>query len=351
MRYYNRILARGKLEPSRGKESKDHPPIHPVSNVSQQELDSKQWRIYELVCRRFLATLAEDAVTENLNVEIDLNEEPFVAKGQVILKAGWKKVYPYSVLKEVILPPLKEGDVVDLKKLEMEEKETQPPARYSQGALIKLMEEKGLGTKSTRHETIQKLYARRYISNIKSLEPSKVAFAVIDGLEKHDAKVEKPEMTAELEKQMDEVAAGKKTKEEVVDGSRKMLLDVLETLFQHKNELGSQIREASREDAVMMKCPACEDGNLRQLRGRTGKRFLGCTNYPKCTQTYPLPQNGLIIPLEKICEQCQAPMNKVVNRGRGYEMCLDFNCPSKADWGKKKGKKKPAKKKTTSKKK
>ena len=347
-----KILEKGKLEPSRGKETKDHPPIHPVSNASQQELDPKHWKIYELVCRRFFATLSEDAETENLSVEINLNEEPFIAKGQVIIKAGWKAVYPYSTLKEVILPELNEGDLVDLKNLEMLEKETQPPARYSQGALIKLMEDKGLGTKSTRHETIQKLYSRQYISNIKSLEPSKVAFAVIDSLEKHKAKVEEPELTADIEKEMDKVAAGQKSKEEVVDGSREMLTGIMEELLKHKNEIGSQIRSASREDAVMMPCPTCEDGNLRQLRGRTGKRFVGCTNYPKCTQTYALPQQGLIIPLDKICEQCKAPMIKVARKGRAFEMCLDMKCPSKADWGKKKAKKPAAKKatKTTSKK-
>src|SRR6185295_403432 len=132
-----------------------------------------------------LATFMEDAQTENVSVELEINAQPFVATGQTILFAGWKAVYPYSVLKEVILPKLAEGDTVDVKKMDLLKKETQPPARYSQSALLKLMEENNLGTKATRAETIQRLSARKYISGLKSIEPTPIAFAVIDSFEKH----------------------------------------------------------------------------------------------------------------------------------------------------------------------
>ncbi|MDO8624495.1 MAG: DNA topoisomerase, partial [Candidatus Diapherotrites archaeon] len=89
-----KIRKLGPLNPSKGPSTKDHPPVHPVSAAPREKLSSKQWAVYELIGRRFLATLADDAETLNVRVEIDLNSEPFVALGQTILKLGWKEYYP-----------------------------------------------------------------------------------------------------------------------------------------------------------------------------------------------------------------------------------------------------------------
>ena len=328
-----KILSKGKLEPSRGKESKDHPPIHPEMPAYKSKLGERQWKIYELVVRRFLATLAENCETENLTVDIDLNTEPFIARGQLITKLGWKEFYPYSTVSEVKLPELKEGDKCKKIKLGNEIKETQPPARYSQAALIKLMEQLGLGTKSTRAEIIQKLYARQYIFGSKAIEPNNIAFGVIDALEKHCETVTKPEMTSELEKEMDQIAEGSKKKEQVVSESRELLGKILEELLQKKNEIAGELQQSLRKDSILGKCPNC-DGSLRILFGRTGKRFVGCTNYPKCTTSFPLPQKGRITWLEKNCPECNAPMIQVFGKRGKYEMCLDMNCKTKESWKK-----------------
>lgn len=331
-----KIFALGALRPSRGKETKDHPPVHPVAAAQKHQLSERQWKVYELICRRFFATLAEDAVTSNQRVEIELNKEPFIARGQLIKKIGWKEFYPYSTLKEVVLPRLEKGDEVKLVKLDMLEKETQPPARYSQSALIKLMEDLGLGTKSTRHEIIQKLYARHYIAGLKSIEPNKIAFAVIDSLEKHCKKVTEPKMTADLEKEMDEIAAGKKPKNNVVEDSRQILLGILGALLLEKNAVGSELRKALAEDSIVGKCtkPGC-DGQLMIRKGKTGKRFLGCTKYPQCINSYPLPQLGKIVVLNKECAECKAPMIKIENNRSRFEMCINHNCKTKEEWKKK----------------
>ena len=329
-----KILSKGKLEPSRGKETKDHPPIHPELPAAKSRLSERQWKVYELIVRRFLATLSEDCETENLNAEIELNKEPFIAKGQLIAKLGWKEFYPYSTISEIRLPELKEGDKCKKIKLGNEWKETQPPARYSQAALIKLMEQLGLGTKSTRAEIIQKLYARNYIFGSKAIEPSNISFAVIEALEKNCEKVTKPEMTSELEKEMDLIASGEKKKKEVVEDSRKYLLEILEALLQKKNDIAAELYKGFRQDSLLGKCPKC-DGNLRMLSGRTGKRFVGCSSYPKCTNSYPLPQKGRIKWLDKNCTECSAPMIEVFgNRGK-YQMCLNMECKTKESWKKK----------------
>ncbi len=328
----NAFLAKGVLNPSRGKkETTDHPPIHPVTAAPKSKLSERQWKIYELIVRRFFATLSEDAVTENMAVDIDVEKEPFVAHGQKIVKAGWKEVYPYSAISEVFLPPLSEGEKVGLEKLDLLSKETQPPSRYSESTLIKLMEDLGIGTKSTRHTIIQKLFARHYIMGSKAIEPNKIAFAVVDALEKNEVAAVKPEMTAELEKEMDQIAAGKKTKAEVVEGSRELLGKILERMLENKDKIGSHLREALREDSIVGKCDKC-GGQLRMLMSRNKKRFLGCTNYPKCTNTYPLPQKGKIVPTSNLCGKCGTPVIKVFGQRYRFEMCVNPNCETKAQW-------------------
>ena len=329
------LLAKKELIPSRGKkETKDHPPIYPVTFAPKEKLSERHWKIYELIARRFMATLSDDAITENMSVEILLNKEPFIARGQKILESGWKEVYPYSIISEVFLPELEEGEKVKLENLDLLEKETQPPSRYSQSTLIKLMEDLGIGTKSTRHTIIQKLYGRKYISGAKSLEPSKIAFAVIDSLQKHDVDAVKAEMTAQTEKEMDKVVAGKKTKEEAVEDSRKFLHVILERMLKHKDEIGSELRVAVRQDSIVGGCTTC-DGFLRMLMSRNKKRFLGCTNYPKCTTTFPLPQKGKIISTDKKCDECQTPVIKVIGTRYRFEMCINPDCVTKAEWKRK----------------
>jgi len=335
-----KVLAQKEIIPSAGKETKDHPPIYPVTPVQKEALSDEEWKIYELICRRFLATLSEDAKTENTSVLLDAEGEPYLAKGQVILHAGWKEIYPYSELNESLLPRLEVGDEVKINKLEMYGKETQPPGRYSQGSLIKLMEDNNLGTKSTRPAIIQKLYARRYISGNKSIEPSKVAFAVIDNLEKHCETVTKPEMTAELEKEMDEIAAGKKRQIEVVQKSGAELKKIMDLLFEHKESVALGLRTALKFSEVMGKCKC--GANFVVRRGKSGKRFVGCSSYPNCTVTYPLPQKGFITPLNTYCPECNAPVIQVKNGRFNYKMCLNMTCVSKKDWVKKGDKEKKA---------
>ncbi len=331
-----KVLSQKQIIPSKGKETKDHPPIYPVSAVQKNSLNPDEWKIYELIVRRFLATLSTDARTENVVVLFDADDEQYVSRGQIILDAGWKALYPYSKLSEVILPELSVGDVVKIEKLELLEKETQPPGRYSQGSLIRLMEKYNLGTKSTRPAIIQKLYLRKYISGSKSIEPSEIAFAVINSLEKSCEIVTKPEMTAELEKNMDEIAAGKKTQKEVVDDSGEKLHKILDLLLKDKKGVALEIKSSVSSLKVIAKCDKCAEGDLIMRKGKTGKRFVGCSSYPKCSNSYPLPQKGNVFSTEEKCVECGAPVIKV-NTGRfNYKMCLNMTCVTKKDWGKKK---------------
>ena len=169
----NSVLSQKEIVPSKGKETKDHPPIYPVGVAQKENLSQDEWKIYELICRRFLATLSEDARTENTSVLLSANEEPYVARANCFV-CGVEGVYPYSELNENILPKLSVGDEVNVLSLDMLSKETQPPNRYSQGSLIKLMEDNNLGTKSTRPSIIQNFIQEGILVGIRVLSPAKL---------------------------------------------------------------------------------------------------------------------------------------------------------------------------------
>ncbi len=288
----NMVLSNGRRTPMRGrKKATDHPPIHPVDVPGGRKLSNDQTRVYELICRRFLATLAKDAVSERVEVIIDISGEEFKAEGYKVVEPNWKDIYIYFKEKRKSLPELVMGEQVDVTNVSLKEDQTKPPARYTQGSLIAKMEQLGLGTKSTRHEIINKLYQRKYIT-LSPLKPTPTAFAVIDAL--GDCDVVKPRMTAKLERDMDAIAEGKKTLEETVQESREMLFRVMEELEKDKEKIRTSIRNAQREQNLVGKCPVCgRDMVIR--KSKKGKRFVGCTGYPSCNNTYSLPQEGSII--------------------------------------------------------
>src|SRR3989338_9382775 len=194
-----RELLGGKMHASAGnKNTPDHPPIHPVGVASKSKLNPVEWKVYELVVRRVFATLSEDALVALTRYDFDISGEKYYSTGQTTTKPGWKKHYPYSKLNEVELPEMVEGDYAKVVGKNFDEKETQPPANYSQGSLIGEMQKLNLGTKSTRAEIIQKLYNRNYITGAKSITPSGVSIALVESLEKHAPEMTTPDTTAKI---------------------------------------------------------------------------------------------------------------------------------------------------------
>lgn len=274
-----------------------------------------------------MATLAPEAETEIMKVEFSLNSEPFRAGGFRILKKGWLEYYPYLSRKESILPPLAKGDVVDVLDVELLSKMTKPPGRYSQGGLIQLMDSLNLGTKSTRHEIIQKLYGRGYLQN-NPPEPTHTAYSVIDSLERYSPVITKANMTAKLEEDMNKIAEGKARMDEVVAESREMLEKAMSLLMKNRMKVREALVSALKEQNTVGICPRC--GKALVIRqSRYGKRFIGCSGYPQCTVTYPLPQRGKILPTGSSCEVCGAPMVRMITKGkRPREFCVNMECPT-----------------------
>jgi len=316
-------LLQGKMIPTRGKrETTDHPPIYPTAIVFKDELKEDQWRVYELVVRRFFATLAEECTWEVSSIKADIGSEPFKATGARLIDAGWRYYYPYSKAEEHILPELKEGERLNVLKTEVLAKETEPPARYGQGRLIKLMDELGLGTKSTRHDIISKLYARAYVQG-NPMKPTNTAYAVVDALEKYAPTITKPDMTTTLEKDMLAIAEKKLPEEKVVDVSKDMLTQVYDELEGNKNNISESLRDGLRTDKIVGPCEKC-GSDLIIRRSRRGGRFIGCSGYPNCKFTLPLPKIGTLVMADKICEKHHLSFVRIINKGRRP---WDLGCP------------------------
>jgi DNA topoisomerase-1 len=323
------ILAQDKIIPSKGKtQTTDHPPIYPVRAAKKNKLNSQEWKIYELIVRRFLATLAPPALEETAKVDLEINKEPFKADGLKILKPGWQKYYPYFKIKDKKLPEMTEGEKVPVIKIELLDKETKPPKRHSQGGLIQEMDKLGLGTKSTRHEIIQKLYDRGYVVESPPA-PTETGIALTLALENYADTITKPEMTAILEKDMFEIAEGRKSKEDVIKESQDMLDGVLGILEENKDNIGKKLQEALATRHSVGKCIKC-GGEMLIRSSRRGKRFIGCSSYPNCDLTYPLPQQGKILTTQNTCNTCGAPIVKIINKNhKPWMLCINIDCESK----------------------
>ena len=326
--YCDELLAAHPLKATRGKqETTDHPPIYPTGVGDPDKLRPEEWKLYNLIARRFLATLSEQPVIEGTKVTLDAGGQTFTASGDVLVKPGYRAIYPYGSKKDEQLPALSVGQEVDLTSLDLEAKQTEPPARYSQGKLVQEMERLGLGTKSTRASIIERLYEVKYLKN-DPIEPSQLGMAIIDALECYAAHITTPEMTSELEGDMTKVAEGKASQGAVVDHSRELLASLLEGLIEHKEDLGEAISDAVQADAKIGVCPKCGHDLLVKQSAKTRSSFIGCSAWPECEVTYPLPQ-GKIQTVEELCPVCGCPQIKVQPfRSKPYVVCVDPACPT-----------------------
>jgi DNA topoisomerase-1 len=331
------ILKKEKLTPTRGKKrTTDHPPIYPTSYATPDELGPERYKLYDLVVRRFLATLHDPTKLEVTSVKIDVEKEVFNSSGQVILEAGYRSIYIFSKVAENLLPKLETGDIVEIRKMDLLSKETKPPKRYSQGGLIQEMERLGLGTKSTRHEIIQKLYTRRYIEDTPP-RPTHSGEALIIALERHAETITRPDMTSQLEKDMEKISTSSLEQSDVIEESREMLTEILKEMEDHKEAIGKEISEAFKVQDIVGKCPRCNN-DLLQVRSKRGKRYVRCSQHPGCSKSYPLPQKGKIGFTDKTCETCRSPLMTLFRRGsKPFEVCMNPDCPTKSNGGGKDG--------------
>ncbi|MFN8162595.1 MAG: DNA topoisomerase I [Solirubrobacterales bacterium] len=340
-------LLDGELKATRGKkETTDHPPIYPTQAVHPGALEGPKKRVYELVVRRFLATFSPPMITESTRADIEAGSETYFVRGSVVVDPGYAGIYTYARSSDEEIPALVEGQSLALEgEPWIVDKETQPPSRISQGKLIEMMEERGLGTKATRADIIQKLYDRGYVYGNPPV-PSETGIAIFEAFKTYVPSMATPEMTAQLESEMDQIAAGEMTKDAVVGDSRDLLHKTWSEIDERREDLAKVVWKGMDEDRILGPCKVCEeagrtkeDGSPHMLRiiraKKSGKRFVGCSGWTlddpnSCDQTFPLPQRGDVFRLEERCSICgQTPRLKVVPfRGRPWNLCLNDECES-----------------------
>ena len=290
------------IEPTQGDtETTDHPPIHPTEQIpGTADLSDDEWEVYELVVRRFLATCADPAEWEYLRVTAEANDCRLKANGKRLLEPGYLDVYPYTSSDENIVPDVDEGEELELTDARLEAKQTQPPRRRGQSRLIEELEARGVGTKATRHRTIEKLYDRGYIENDPP-RPTRLAMAVVEAAEAFAEQVVDEAMTQQLEQDMTAIANGEATLSDVTDESREMLGLVFDELHDSREEVGEHLREALKDDKRLGPCPECGE-TLIVRRSRQGSYFVGCEGFPECENTYQLPSSGEPTVMDDSCE-------------------------------------------------
>jgi len=323
------LLKKKSLTPNNGKKTDPaHPAIYPTGIIPKLE----DLRLYDLIVRRFLACFGTNAVRQTIKAEIDVKNEIFITKGTTTVEQGWHVLYgKYATFKEEELPLMKKNDVVDISKISKLDKETTPPKRYTESSIIKELEKRNLGTKATRASIIDTLFQRGYVDG-KAIEATELGIRTSDTLSKHCPRMVDEALTRHFEIEMEQIRAGKKDKEKVIDESKKIVTEIINKFKKEEKAVGKELLAANKETVNVMthigKCPNCKKGLLSIRRGKFGK-FIACDNYPDCKTIYSLP-SAMVKPTKNICEHCGLPKVLIIKkRKKPQEVCINSKCHGK----------------------
>lgn len=316
-----KVLSMSSLKPNNGKKTDPaHPAIYPTglipSKITQQEE-----KVYDLIVKRFVATFGEDAERETVTAKFDVNSELFITKGTRTTIPGWHVLYePYVKLKDEEFPSVSEGGEIKVTKINMEQKETLPPKRYTPASIISELEKRGLGTKATRADIIEALYNRGYILD-KSIEATELGIKVESTLEKHVPEILDEELTRKFEEEMDLIREKKNTQQKVLDEAKLNLTKLLNHFKKEEAAVGEELLGAQQEtqDAQnhLGPCPVCKEGTITIKKGKFGY-FAACTRYPDCNATFNLPKGAYIKPTGQVSPMGY-PIIAVARKGKGMQ--------------------------------
>jgi DNA topoisomerase-1 len=334
-----------KKKPIEGKKSDSaHPSIYPTGVVPNLSGDDK--KIYELIVRRFLSLFCENAIKDNKRITAKVDDLVFSASGYEIRKKAWLEIYP-SKMKENKLPDLT-GEVKIIN-VRTEEKETQPPKRYSPASILSELEKRNLGTKATRASILETLYDRGYVRD-KSIEATSLGISLIETLDKYSPIIIDEKLTRNFENQMEQIVEIKdkkkqsKEEEEVIEDAKKVITEIAKDFEKNEVKIGKElivaelkVREKQKEENKLNICPLCKKGNLGITYSRkTRRQFVACDAYPDCKNTYSLPPNGVIKKTDKVCDECGFPKLMRLSKGRRpWVFCFNPSCPTNREWAEK----------------
>ena len=353
----------GKLYNNKGKkEAQDaHECIRPTSILRRPEdikssLTSDQFKLYNLIWKRFVSSQMSPAKFDTLSVKILSNNNIFKASGSKLNFDGFLKIYNMEENddRDVEIPMLKKGQKIKVNKIEPNQHFTQPPSRYTEASLIKTLEELGIGRPSTYAPTISTILNREYVNiSKKSFIPTELGILVNDLLEEYFEGIVNEEFTADLEEKLDKIAEGKYAWQLVVDDFYKKF-DVV--LKKAEEEIEKIVIEDEVTDVICEKCgknmvikygrygkflacpgyPECKNtkaivdkldipcpicgGDIVRRRSKKGRQFYGCSNFPDCNFV------SWDEPIKEKCPQCNGSMVKRKSKKGITKKCMDKEC-------------------------
>lgn len=298
------------------------PSRHP--DKIRDALTPDQYKLYSLIWSRMIACQMNPAKTDATTVDIEAKNFVFRASGSVITFDGYLRAYndvgSGTKNKDVILPALAEGDRCDYKNLRHEQHFTQPPARYNESSLVKTLEELGIGRPSTYAPIMSTIQDRGYVEKEdKKFKPTEIGVLVNKVLVEHFATIVDYAFTAQMEKELDEIAEGK----------REWVPVIRDFYLPFEKNLGAKDKELDKkeltEETTDKKCP--KSGHPLVLKfGRFGK-FYACSGYPECKYTEPVEKDKEEIPDEYKdvkCPKCGKPMKVKFGRFGKFLGCTDY---------------------------
>lgn len=298
-----------------------------VPDSLKKYLEKDMWRLYELIWKRTISCQMSAASFEIMTVDVlgknGKNEFWFRANGSRLLSKGWLEVWDYPGVtgEDTILPELSSKEDLDLSDLFFKQHFTQPPARFTEASLVKELEKNGVGRPSTYATIMSTIQTRGYVEKIEGkFEPKEVGFLVNDFLVKYFPGVVDVGFTANMEKDLDEVALGKK---EWVPIVREFYSPLIVAIADNEKNVSKS--DLVGEEKVDEKCPNCEK-NLQIKFGRFGK-FLACTGFPECKFTKPLEvseEQEKIVKEAEPCDKCGGEMVMKQSRFGSFLACSNY---------------------------
>ena len=346
-----------------GKEKKKvqdaHEAIRPTSVLRtpmsvRSSLSKDQFKLYNLIWRRFVASQMEDSVFDVLNVDCRIGDALFRATGSVMKFEGYTKIYNFTEREDKILPAINEGDELKVNQFMPVQHFTQPPARFTEASLVKTLEELGIGRPSTYAPTIATILNRGYVEKQgTSLHPTELGMIVTDILNINFKKFIDVDFTAQMENKLDEIEDGniqwKSVVSEVYEPLKEAIEEAKEKIEKiNMDEETDEICELCGSNMVIkygrfgkfmacknypeckntkplvnkvgVKCPKCKEGDIILRKSKKGKAFYGCSNYPECDFISWYKPTG------ELCKECGSYMIEKHTKNETKEICSNKEC-------------------------
>ena len=336
-----------------------HEAIRPTSVLRTPEsikasLSKDQFKLYNLIWRRFVASQMEDSEFDVLNVDCKIGDAVFRATGSVMKFDGYTKIYNFTEREDKILPPIKENDELEVSEFMPCQHFTQPPARYTEASLVKTLEELGIGRPSTYAPTITTILNRGYVEKQgTSLHPTELGMIVTDILDVNFQKFIDVDFTVQMESKLDEIEEGDIEWKEVVSEFYKPLEEAIKEANEkiekiNMDEETDEICELCGSKMVIkygrfgkfmacknypeckntkplvnkvgVKCPKCKEGEIILRKSKKGKAFYGCSNYPECDFISWYKPTG------EVCKECGSYMIEKRTKNETKEVCSNKEC-------------------------